>query len=261
MKVRLRQQGFDLQRDYTKCNWPRKDLVVEGGKAVGLIITFAWFFYRSIWAVFPMSILGVLFFIKRQKEKVIENKKQLVLQFQECILSVAASLRVGYSIEKAFLESTSDMKMLFGEKAFICNELELIRRGLVINITLEKLLWDFGQRSGTSEIMEFVEAFAIAKRSGGSIPDLIQTLAELIYHKAKAEEEIITQTFTRRLEQKVMNIMPFAILLYVEFGSPGYFNVLYHNLFGVCLMSGCLAAYLSAYYLAAKILEGACGMW
>ena len=52
-----------------------------------------------------------------------------------------------------------------------------------------------------------------------------------------------------------MNLMPMGILLYLKVTSPGYFDVLYGNVAGVCVMSVCLAVYLAAYALSERMME------
>jgi tight adherence protein B len=62
-----------------------------------------------------------------------------------------------------------------------------------------------------------------------------------------------TALAAKRLEQSVMNIMPFAIVLYLNFSNPGYFDMLFHNVSGVLIMTGCLCAYLIAFTWAEHI--------
>lgn len=261
MIINSKQPEKGFKRDYGQYQWERSELFAEIVRAFGVICLFSWFFYRSCWAVFPMSLVGVLYWRKRREEKIVSRKKELSLQFQECILSVSASLRAGYSVENSFLESLTDMKLLFGERAMICKELELIQKGLLVHVNLEELLRDLGQRSRTEDIREFSEVFSIAKRSGGSISEIIQSSALLIRNRSMAEEEIRTLLSARKLEQRVMNAMPFGILVYIESSSPGYFTPLYHNLNGIIIMSICLIGYLGAYLLAGRILNQASGGW
>ena len=44
------------------------------------------------------------------------------------------------------------------------------------------------------------------------------------------------------------------IIFYIGITSPGFFDVLYHNLEGALFMTLCLGAYLSALILSEKIL-------
>lgn len=215
----------------------------------------AYFFYRSIWAVIPLSFTGVLFYLKMRSEKGRREKEELTGQFRECILAVAASLQSGYSVENAFLECEQDMAMMFGRESLICAELKLIRRGLHINISLEELLTDLGERSGCEEIVQFGEVFTIAKRSGGNLSQIISSSSELIGRKIETRKEINTLLGGKKMELMIMKLMPFAILLYIGLANPGYFDILYHNLFGVLVMTGCLVVYLGAYMAGETVIK------
>lgn len=243
------------RRDYHKCQWKPKELVVAVGKSVLVVVLLAYFFYRSVWAMLPLSVIGVLFFRMEGKRRIETMREELIGQFKECILSVAASLKAGYAVENAFVESRNDMKLLYGEESAIYVELEHIRRGLVINITLEELLADLAVRSGSDDIVQFAQVFAIAKKSGGRLPDIIQTTAEMIGRRIDARQEIRTLLSGRQMEQNIMKLMPFGILLYIGSSYQGYFDSFYHNLQGVAIMTVCLVVYVAAYVLGDKILQ------
>lgn len=235
--------------------------MLEAGKCLGVTFLFAWFFYRSIWAVLPLGTIGIFLWRKDAKRKAEQDRRKLILQFSDCIRCVDGALRAGYSVENAFLASLPDMKLLYGEQSFICRELERMRRGFVVNMTIEELFRDLGERSGAVPIQEFAQVLTIAKRSGGSIPEMIGLSAAIIRQKTEAEEEIRTQTAARRLEQGIMDVMPFGIVIYLEISNPGYFDLLFQGGLGPVIMSGCLAAYLGAYCLAERILEKTCAIW
>lgn len=175
-------------------------------------------------------------------------------QFKDCILTVSTLLQAGYSIENAFFECESDMNTMHGKNAGISHELKLIRRGLHINISLEELLSDMGKRSHCGEIEEFAEMFAIAKRNGGNISEIIQNAAHLISHKIELKNEINTTLAGKKMELLIMKGMPFMILLYVEITNPGYFDCFYHNLRGIILMTLGLMIYLGAYLLSEFVM-------
>ena len=214
----------------------------------------AYFFYRSVWAMLPLSIVGVLFFRMERDKKIEKIKENLNIQFKECILSVASCLKAGYAVENAFVESRNDMKLLYGESSLIYTELECIRRGLIINITLEELLTDLGNRSASDDIMQFAQVFGIAKRNGGNLPEIIQTTAVLIGRRIDAKQEVKTLLSGRQMEQTIMKLMPFGILLYIGRSYPGYFDTLYHNWQGTAIMTGCLGVYLAAYVMGDRII-------
>ncbi|MCM1044769.1 MAG: type II secretion system F family protein [Candidatus Gastranaerophilales bacterium] len=242
------------RRDYHKYAWKKGELALTVLEAAGAVCFLAYFFYRSIWAVLPLSVVGVFFFKHLVEKKAMRSREELTVQFKECILSVSASLKAGYAVENAFLESRADMRLLYGEHSFIYQELELIRRGMVINITLEEQLADLAERSGSEEIGQFAQIFAIAKRSGGNLPEIIRVSVEIIGRRIDVRQEMQTVLSGRRMEQNIMKAIPFVILTYIEVTYPGYFDSLYHNLQGVAVMTGCLTLYLAAYVAGDHIL-------
>lgn len=183
----------------------------------------------------------------------------MLLQFKECVLSVSASLNAGYAVENAFAESIKDMEIMFGKDCEIVEELSKLCRGLQNNETMETLLQDLAHRSGLEELVEFAEVFAIAKRNSGNIPATIEIYSRIITNKLELQTEIETLLSAKRLEQRVMNIMPFFIVLYLEYTNPGYFNMMYHNILGVGIMTLALVVYMTAYVLSERIFEKAFG--
>lgn len=244
------------RRDYRRYEFEKKEGLLLLA-IVGLAILFlAWFFYRSLLGVPLLLPLGI-FLIRYVKQKKGEKQRaELTEQFKECILAVSASLQAGYAVENAFLESREDMGNLYGEGSMIHEELEMIRRGLVINVPLEELLLDFGERSGCEEIRQFAQLFSIAKRGGGSLPEMIRTSANLISEKVEARREVRTLLSGRIMEQNVMRAMPFGIVFYVGSIYQGYFDPLYQDLTGRGIMTLCLLLYLAAIFVGEKIFQG-----
>ncbi len=250
MKISLKRQ------DYCKCNWKKGERIKAALLCMGVTGAFAYFFYRSILALPPLSVIGISFFLLIRKQKITRAREELAVQFRECILAVATSLQAGYSVENAFLECRLDMALMFGEEAPVCRELDLIRRGLNINISLEELLADMARRSGCEEIAQFAQIFSLAKRNGGNMAEIIKNSANQIGSQIELRQEIQMLLGGKKMELTIMKIMPFGILLYIDMGNPGYFAPLYHNFVGIALMTGCLGLYLGAYLLGEHILKG-----
>ncbi|MCM1541085.1 MAG: type II secretion system F family protein [Blautia sp.] len=242
------------QRDYSGYRWKKGELALTVLFSAMITVFFAVFFYRSMVAVLPMSVIGIFCFRSIRNRKIERTKRELTAQFRECILSVSASLRAGYAVENAFRECRRDMELLYGEGALICDELDYIRRGLDINIVLEELIADLANRSGCPEIREFAQVFVLAKRNGGSMPDIIRSSAVVIGQKIELQQEIATMLSGKQMEQNIMKLMPFGILLYISVTNHGYFDVLYHNWQGAALMTGCLGVYLLAYAMGEKVM-------
>lgn len=249
MKVNL------VRRDYHDYTWQRTELIFTIGKSVFVVGFFAFFFYKSLYAVLPLSVVGIIYFHSEKRRKTMQSQELLNMQFKECMMSVVTALEAGYAVENAFVESKADMMVLYGEDSYIVQELEGIRRGLIINITLEEQLCDLAKRSNSDEINQFAQVFAIAKRSGGNMTEIIRMSARLIGDKVDAKQEMKVLLSGRQMEQMIMKIMPFLILAYVGWSYPGYFNCFYGNIWGVSIMTGCLLVYVMAYLLSERIMQ------
>lgn len=225
----------------------------------GIAIFFSYFFYRSLWALpFMVPVGGMFVYWRLQRKRRIRRQRYLE-QFKECVLSVLGAIKAGYAVENAFGESITDMEAMYGKGCWIAEEIRTVCRGIRNNKTLEVALLELGNKSGLEEISEFAEVFSIAKRNSGNIPDTIHIYSKIITDKQELIAELETLLAAKRLEQKVMSVMPFLIVLYLEYTNRGYFDMMFHNIMGGAIMTGCLLVYLGAYALAERIFEKAFG--
>ena len=232
-----------------------KEFALYAAQGLGLTVLIAWFFYRSLWAVLPLLPLAVLFLRRMQERLGKDRREKLALQFRDLILAAAAGLQAGYSVENAFLAAGEDVERLHGTDSLIAGEMRFMRRGIRNNSPLEQLLLDLGRRSGVGDVEDFAEVFSIAKRSGGAVCDMIRRSAAVTGDKIEISGEIRTLLASRKYEQKIMNLIPFLIVAYLQVTSKGFFDVLYGNPAGILIMTACLGVYLAAFLLSGKIVD------
>ena len=84
---------------------------------------------------------------------------------------------------------------------------------------------------------------------------IIARTAEIIAEKIRIQEDIMTATAAKRLEQRVMAIIPILIVFYMDITSPGFFDVLYETSAGRIIMTICLIIYAAACCMAKRCLE------
>lgn len=241
--------------DYGEYHFSAKEgilAVLEGGL---LILAIGYFFYRSFLAcVLLLPLFG--FFVKEKKRELSKKRRQeLSVQFKDLVLSLSANLKAGYSIENAMREAYRDMELLYGMDSPIALEIRHMIRGMENNVILEKLLYDLGLRSHLPDIMQFADVFFIAKKSGGNLTEILEKTAEVIEQKIDTDKEIQLMISAKKMEQKIMNLVPFLIIFYIGSTSKGFFDVLYHNLVGIVVMTVCLVFYGAAWRLSKKIVE------
>ena len=256
MLKNLKQQGFGrMNVDYGSYMLSGREWIIYSAEATLILAAIGYFFYRSVWACLVLSPILIIFLKEKKKELAKTRKQELNVQFKDAVLSVSTNQRAGYSVENAFREAYRDMAMLYGTESDICREISHIVKGLDNNVTLERLLYDFGVRSHVADIMQFADVFMIAKRSGGNMTEILSSTADTIEQKITVDKEIQVLVSAKKMEQKIMNMVPFLIIIYIELTSKGFFDVLYHNLTGILIMTVCLAVYLAAFMISKRLLE------
>ena len=168
---------------------------------------------------------------------------------------LSSFLSAGYSLENGLFMSVRELEALYGKDAMITEEFERLAAGVRMNRPVEQLLAEFGERSGIQDVDHFAQVFGMARRSGGELVEIIRQSAGVIRDKIQVQEEIQTMTAARIFEQKIMNGIPFGMILYIDFTSPGFFDIMYGTWMGRLIMTLCLAFYMGAVMLSGKILD------
>ena len=228
---------------------------VRSIQAIGITIFLGMFFYRTYKAIPAMLPAGLMYLTMLERQERKRKRERLRSEFKDAILSVAANLRAGYAVENAFRETLQEMKVLHGEEAPIYQELYKIVQGLANRISIETLMGHFAGRAKLEEIQEFADIFVITKQSSGNMTEIIYETAAIISDKIDVEKEIQVLIAAKRLEQGIMSVIPFGIILYVGVTSAGYFDILYTTPVGKMVMTGCFGIYIAACILGMKITE------
>lgn len=196
------------------------------------------------------------FYVKGEKSRYYAlQKRNLNIQFKDAMLAVSFSLNAGYSLENAFKAAVNEMMPLHGDKSVIVKEFKNIVNRIQNNENIEDVLMEFAVKSEVEDILYFAQVFQYAKRSGGDIIAIIRNTVSIIRRKLEVESEIQTIISGKKMEQRVMQIMPFAMIVYLRMTSPEFITPLYHNAAGMLIMTVCLLVYLVAAVMAAKIVR------
>lgn len=187
---------------------------------------------------------------ERQKEE--ENFQKM---FKEWILLLSSSLSAGYSVENAMSQSYRELQMMFPKGGIMVDELREMLAKAENNERPEALLEDLARRHPSEEVVSFVEVFCTARASGGSLNAVIQSTAVQMAEIMDTRREIATLLASKVYEQKIMTVMPAAVLLYVRLGSGEFLEGLYHNPAGIFVATICLAIYFAAYLLGKRMVR------
>lgn len=196
-------------------------------------------------------------FYYRYRDSMERKRKQekLCFEFKEFMTVTAAALSAGYSMENALKSAEKDIVPLLGEKAEMVRSIKIINRRIALNEPAEKVLLDFGRSVGLEDIESFGEIFAFAKRSGGDYAGIMKRTASVLQEKIETSRDIQTVISQKKMEARIMDIVPIGIILYLQVSSPDFLAGLYGSLAGIVVMTGCLAVYIFAVLFSEKLVD------
>ena len=119
----------------------------------------------------------------------------------------------------------------------------------------EILFDELAEKYPYEEVQSFAEVFKAARISGGSLQTVIRGTAAQMAEIMDTRREIRTLLAARVYEQRIMSVMPAAVLLYIRLGSEEFLEGLYHNMTGVLVMSVCLGIYGAAYLMGKRMVQ------
>lgn len=241
--------------DYRSYCCSKKERLIYGTEGAVIFGGLGYLFFEE-WLLSVVISLGTVFYIRRrEREKRKFRKEQLAKEFCQGAEAILNALEAGYSKENAVREAIKDMKGNGKENSLMLRELVSMQRQLAVNRSLEELFLELGKRSGIADIKTFSEVFAAAGKRGGNLVRIIKKTIAVMKEKQAVLQEIRVQTASRRLEFHIMCLIVPGMILYLQLFSPGFLDILYHNLLGQLFMALVMAAYLGAICLGERMTE------
>lgn len=221
----------------------------------GFLAVFVYVFYRSVLVYFFSLCFVWIFPIWKREDLKKKRKRKLTLEFSDSIMAMSSAMEAGYAVENALKEAAREMELLYGEESLMARELREILGKISMNQPVETLFLDLGIRSQVDEIKDFAQIFAAVRKNGGELVRIVNRTVHVIGESIQVENEIALMTAAKRYEQMIMNAMPLFLVLYLDFTSPDFFEVLYTTMFGRAVMTGCLLIYIVSVLIAKHILD------
>lgn len=226
--------------------------IAEG---IVIVCVAAYIFYENILMAFILSPYVYLHYKQRKKERAKKDNKEFCRKFRDGIMSVSFALNVGYSIENAFIQAVEELELIYGRDSDITIKFRYIVVRLGQNENIEDIFMDFAEESKVEDIIYFAQIFRYAKRSGGDLISIIRNTTQIIQQKEEVLSEIDTIISGKRMEQRVMSIIPAAIVVYLKLTAAEFIQPLYGNVYGAVIMTVCLIVYVIADMWAKRIVN------
>lgn len=240
-------------KDYRKYRLSGRECVAAAGVGGSIVYAAAALLFPNLllrWgAVLTGGGVAVLFW---KRYRYVQQQKRLRYEFREFLGMMAAVLRAGRSVEGAVAAVYEDMEE--NESALMYEEAKGILHGLQLQIPVEELFRDLGERSGLSEIQDFAEILHVSKRTRGELTDVMEHTVQILEDKMEAEEELRVVLAKRKMEQRILTGMPFGVIAMLFVMSPEYLEPLYTCTEGRIVMAVCAGLMTVSLWMAGRIM-------
>ncbi len=214
----------------------------------------SWVFYKLIILSFIFAFLS-LFLIKFYKKMYIKKISEVIEdEFYDINLLLSAELETGTPINMAIKSIKNEITRsdIYNFK-YMNIEISNWDKKMNMGIKLNKIIQDFAIRSKNNNIMDYANMIAICTKKGGSIRDVIKNTNSILNEKRTLKREIEVISAEKKLEQKIMNLMPLAVLIMLDKSAPEFISPLYTNILGRITMTILLFIFLLSYLWSSKI--------
>lgn len=222
---------------------------------LGITLWISYFLIRSYFGLvffIPILIFHLKLFHKKELE---EKNNEFDVRFKEMLSALSSALRAGHSLENAFKDAENNLSLLYGKSDTFVRELSMMNRKVDMHIPIEEVFNEFSRRHPFEEVVMMSDILGFAKRLGGNYIENIQRTLEKINESLSLKEEIKAMTSEKRLELKMMLIMPPGIVTYIALTSPEFLSAIYGTILGFGVVMVCVSLFILAMVLGERIIR------
>ena len=203
-------------------------------KGIGIGVLLAFLVYDSLLGVLLLLPYAPVYYKREKKKQEKKRMEALKMEFSQVIKLITRGLELGHSLEHCMKEAKDEYGVIVEEKQTpMTKYLQSFTKKLEMNVSIQEVLQEFAKESRLEEAYHFADVVAIARQSGGNLPEILRNTSKVMLEKEQVQEEIITMMSAKQMEQKIMTCMPVGILFYMRVTSGDYMKPLYGNLMGV----------------------------
>jgi tight adherence protein B len=219
-------------------------MLLAGGATLKL--TFGWVpVYASI-GLALLAIAGPVFYIRRRRAKRLAKVEE---QLPEALDYLSRALVAGHSLPMSLELMADEVKPpLSTELRKTVDEYNL---GLSMNDALASLT----RRVPSVDMQFFVSAILTQSRTGGTLHEVLEGLAETIRERGSLKGQVRAMTANGRMTAIVLSLMPIFVALVMLYINPQYLGLLVQHPLGKTLITLAIAGQILAYAVIRKIVD------
>lgn len=214
-----------------------KELIL---KLLYSILTFvvAFFVTKSFLIALFLGTMGS--FIPKLLSLKENEKKRAIMeqQFRDALESIMSSLKSGMSVRVSINRCCSELAKMhrYSKEKTMINEFNKMKNDIEMGKPLEEVLVNFRDSVKMEEVDDFVNSILILKSKGGNLVSVMAKVIEMISDKMTVTREIKVMTAGKKMESKIIGLIPIFVVGIIYLVSPGYMDVMFETLIGQILV-------------------------
>ena len=240
--------------DYRNYRLNRKETALLALASAILCLGMGELFYGTLYIglLAPAAFFG----LRPAVEKILAGRRRERLRaaFKDALYSFSATFSTGGHMNEAIREAAAYVASIYGDGAEMVSELKRMD-ALVRSVGAdEAALWyDLAERSGIEYLREFAAVYSACRETGGNLIYAVDKAAEVLTDKIEVESEIRSMSAQKKLEGRVIGVLPPVLILFLRASSPGYMAVMYETWIGRIFMTAAIGATVFAAVMTEKI--------
>ncbi len=208
-------------------------LLVSGNLAISLV------------AMLPGYLLPdiVIHLLMSKRAKALNN------QLPDALSVIANGIRAGFSFNQAVSLVVKEMD------APISEEFGRLLRENSMGKPMDKALESLSLRTGDEDLDIVITALLIQRQVGGSLADILDTIAETIRERVKLKGDIRTMTAQGKMSATIVSLMPFVMAVMMSTISPGYMDPMISTTLGRIMLGACVFMITLGIIVLSKIVK------
>ncbi len=183
------------------------------------------------------------------EQRAAKRANQVEEQIEAWLNTVANALRASPSLGDAIASSVGLVP------APMCEEIDVIVKEYELGTPLDRALDNFAERIPSKTLAGTTLALKVARRSGGNLPEMLESAAVALRELARLEGVVRTKTAEGKAQAFVIGAIPVPLVLLVRWSDPHFFDPLIGNFKGHLVIAGALFLWALAIAAARKILQ------
>jgi tight adherence protein B len=181
-------------------------------------------------ALLGLGVCAVPFVVLRAKSEAVRTR--FTEQLPDAIDLMVAILRSGHSVSQSVEAVAQDLPTPCGP------EFESVQHRMNLGQPLAEALAYSARRFESYELDLMRRAVAIQNDVGGSLAELLEKTNVTLRQRLKLARQLKVITAQSRLSAQIVGVLPFVLVIALNFMSPGYIQTLWDDQLGQMLLCG-----------------------